>query len=307
MMLHLGVKSDPIESRYSFDWLFSLMSDHGVHRLQLGSSFPFWLAADDYFTGLRRRAEKKGILISSLFTSHREFGGFSSGDPLLEDATRRGWQRIIRVAALVGAQSAGSNCGIVLRDQPYLRDPGIRCFLENMKPLLHKARAAGLKALTVEPMSSIYELPSTPDEVRLIAEAMNSWHSAHLAETVPLLLCGDISHGVADAERRVLHDNWSLFEMEIPWMWEFHFKNTDEIFNSTFGFDPEEKRRGIVDLARLRTLIEGNAARFPAGEVTGYLEIGGPKTGREYTDRHLECQLAGSLDELTRIFGGKEA
>ena len=307
MMLHLGVKSDPIESRYSFDWLFSLMSDHGVHRLQLGSSFPTWLAADDYFTGLRRRAEKKGILVSSLFTSHREFGGFSSGDPLLEDATRRGWQRIIHVAALVGAQSAGSNCALVLRDQPQLRDPGIRCFLENMKPLLQQARAAGLKALTVEPMSSIYELPSTPDEVRLICEEMGSWHTEHGGDAVPLLLCGDISHGVADAERRVLHDNWSLFEMEIPWMWEFHFKNTDEIFNSTFGFGPEEKGRGIVDLARLRTLIEGNAARFPAAEVTGYLEIGGPKTGREYTDRHLERQLAGSLDALARIFRSKEA
>ena len=307
MTLHLGVKSDPIESRYSFDWLFSLMRDHGVHRLQLGSSFPTWLAADEYFTALRRQAEKKGILISSLFTSHRELGGFSSGDALLEDATRRGWQRIIHVAALVGAQSAGSNCAIVLRDQPHLHDRGIRCFFDNMKPLLRKARAAGLNALTVEPMSSLYELPSTPDEVRLIGDEMDRWHAAHKGDTVPLFLCGDISHGVADAERRVLHDNWGLFEMEIPWMWEFHFKNTDAIFNSTFGFGPEERARGIVDLPRLAALIERNSARFPAAEVTGYLEIGGPKTGREYTDRHLEHQLAESLDELTHVFKGKEA
>ena len=151
-------------------------------------------------------------------------------------------------------------------------------------------------------MSSIYELPSTPEEVRLIEEEMGSWHAAHTGDTLPLLLCGDISHGVADPERRVLHDNWSLFEMEIPWMWEFHIKNTDTVFDATFGFGPDERARGIVDLARFRTLIERNAARFPAAEVTGYLEIGGPKTGREYTDRHLERQLAESLEELTHVF-----
>jgi ribulose-phosphate 3-epimerase len=306
MRLHLGVKSDPIENRYSFDWLFSLMRDHGAHRLQLGSSFPMWFAPDEYFTSLRRQAEKRGIRISSLFTSHRELGGFGSGDPLLEDATRRVWRRIIHIAALVGARSAGSNAAIVLRDQPHLRDAGMRCFFENMKPLLREARSAGLKALTIEPMSSIYELPSTPDEVRRIGEEMGSWHAAFPADTVPLLLCGDISHGVADSERRVLHDNWSLFEMEIPWMWEFHFKNTDAIFDATFGFDPEERARGMVDLSRPYTLIERNTARFPAAEVTGYLEIGGPKTGREYSDRRLERMLAESLDELVNVFHDKE-
>jgi len=103
-----------------------------------------------------------------------------------------------------------------------------------------------------------------------------------------------------------MHDNWSLFEMEIPWMWEFHFKNTDAIFNSTFGFDPEERARGIVDLARLKKLIDSNRGRFPNPELTGYLEISGPKTGREYTDRHLEGMLVRSLEALKDVFDGKE-
>ena len=60
-----------------------------------------------------------------------------------------------------------------------------------------------------------------------------------------------------------MHDNWSLFEMQVPWMREFHFKNTDSIFNSTFGFGPEERGRGIVDLARLKAVIDANAGRFP--------------------------------------------
>ncbi len=136
MKVHLGVKSDPIEARYSFEWLFDIMQGLGIHRLQIGSSYPTFSAEDEYFKKLRAKAEKREVRISSLFTSHRELGGFASGDPLLEDGARRGWERIIHVAALLGAESAGSNAGITLRDQPHLRERGIRCFFENMKGLL---------------------------------------------------------------------------------------------------------------------------------------------------------------------------
>ncbi len=302
MTLHLGVKSDPIENRYSFEWLFDLMRGLGVHRLQMGSSYPVFGAEDGYFRRLRAEAEKREVRITSLFSSHREMGGFASGDPMLEAATRRGWERLIHVAALVGAESAGSNAGITLRDQPHLREPGIRCFFENMKGLLGVARRAGLSALAIEPMSSLWEYPSTPREILQVATELAPFHAAHPDTTVPLLLCADISHGVADEEGRVVHDNWTLFELAIPWMREFHFKNTDAIFDSTFGFGPEESARGIVDLARLKRLIDANAHRFPVPEVTGYFEIGGPKLGRDYADRHLERMLVDSLQALKAVF-----
>ncbi|MFI5368841.1 MAG: hypothetical protein ACHQ1F_07490, partial [Spirochaetia bacterium] len=85
MTVHLGVKSDPIESRYSFEWLFDIMRDQGIHRLQIGTSYPTFSAEDEYFRKLRAQAEKKDVRINSLFTSHRELGGFASGDPLLEE------------------------------------------------------------------------------------------------------------------------------------------------------------------------------------------------------------------------------
>jgi ribulose-phosphate 3-epimerase len=306
MTLHLGVKSDPIESRFSFDWLFDVMAGCRVDRLQVGSSFPVLFAADGYFHGLRRAAEAKGIRITSMFTSHRELG-FANADPLLDDAARRGWERMIHVAALLGAECVGSNACLVLRDQAWTREPGLVVFEAQMKELLGVAKAAGLDALTVEPMSSLYELPSTPEEIRRIVEPMDQWHASHGGATVPLQLCGDISHGVADSEGRVIHDNWSLFEMEIPWMREFHFKNTDPIFNATFGFGPAERNKGIVDLHRLKGLIAANADRFPCGEVTGYLELGGPKLGREYSDRHLERMLVESLQALKAVFNEGES
>ena len=306
MKLHLGVKSDPIENRYTFEWLFDLIRGLGLHHLQMGSSFATFHADDGYFVRLRAEAEKRDVRISSVFTSHRELGGFASGDPLLEKVARRGWERMIHVASLVGAGSAGSNVCIVMRDQPHLRERGILLFAEQVKDLLRIARRAGLSALTIEPMSSLFEYPSTPDEVEAVVTEIAPFHAANPDTTVPLLLCADISHGVADAERRVVHDNWTLFEREIPWMREFHFKNTDAIFDSTFGFDAAERERGIVDLRRLKALIASHAHRFPAADVIGYLEIGGPKLGREYADRHLERMLVDSIQALKAVFSNGE-
>jgi hypothetical protein len=307
MKLHLGVKSDPIENRYTFEWLFDLLRGLGVHHVQMGSSYPTFSAEDSWFLRLRAQAEKRDVHISSVFTTHRELGGFASGDPVLEAGARKGWERLIHVASLVGAGSAGSNTGIVMRDQPHLRESGIRRFSEQGRSLLGIARRAGLSALAIEPMSSVWEYPSTPDEVAALMADFAPYHAANPESTVPLLLCADISHGVADAEGRVVHDNWSLFEREIPWMWEFHFKNTDAIFDSTFGFSPKERERGIVDLHRLKGLIDANTDRFPAPDVIGYLEIGGPKLGREYADRHLERMLVDSIQALKAVFfNGKE-
>ena len=306
MKVHVGVKSDPIESRYSYEWLFDLMRGLGLHRMQMGTTYHTFTAGDEFFRQLRRSAEKREISISSVFSARRELVGFGSGDPILEEATLRGWKRLIEVAVLVGAESTGSNGFFLLRDMPQLRQTGVATFLKNMKLLMPIARAAGLKALTVEPMSSIYEYPSTPEDMGTLFAALASFLAENPATTVPLLLCSDISHGIADADRKVVHDNWSLFEQEIPWMWEFHFKNTDAIFDATFGFGPEERARGIVDLPRLKALIRGNADRFPVKEITGYLELNGPKTGRDYTDAHLERMLVQSLEAIKAVFDGQE-
>jgi ribulose-phosphate 3-epimerase len=302
MKLQLGVKHDPIEGRFGFDWLFGIMNDFRVQRLQLGSSFATFHAEQRYFHRLRSLAEKKAIQISSLFTSHRELIGFTSGDPDLEAATRFGWERLIQVASWLGAASAGSNLGIILRDQPLDWEPGLACFCRHMKELMHMARRKGLSALTIEPMSSVWEFPSTPDQLQRLMDELAPVHKTDPEGTVPFYLCGDISHGYADGSRRVIYDNWQIFEAGIPWTWEFHVKNTDSIFNATFGFSKEERRRGIVDLKRLKEIIEMNAGRFPGEELTGYLEIPGPKLGREYSDCLLGGMLSDSLAALRAVF-----
>jgi ribulose-phosphate 3-epimerase len=104
-----------------------------------------------------------------------------------------------------------------------------------------------------------------------------------------------VSHGYADAEGTVAYDNMQLFEAALPYTTEVHLKNTDAIFNATFGFMEEEREQGIVDIAAARRLLLDSAERLPVSDIVGYLEINGPKTGRDYSDCQLERMLRESL------------
>ena len=298
MTFHLGIKSDPIEYRYSYEWLFELMQELGLRYVQIGSTFELYWVEDAWLADLRERAARRGVTIRSCFTSHRELGGFLSGEPALERAARRAYERYIHVASVLGADCVGGNLGSVLRDRMETKPAGIAVYLRHMKELMVLARDRGLKALHLESMSCLAEPPSLPEETQSILGELAAYHAAHQDATVPLRLCSDISHGYADAEGRVVHDNWSRFEHEVPWMGEFHIKNTDALFDATFGFSKGEQSRGIVDLARFRDLLEANRDRFPVEEVVGYLETGGPKLGRDYSDHRLADMLRESIRSI---------
>jgi ribulose-phosphate 3-epimerase len=304
MKIHLGLKTDCIETRYSFDWLFDLLAEEGIRNVQLGSFYELYVVEDSYFTDLRAKAESRGLRIRSVFTAHRELGGFYTGDPRLERAARRGFERLLEVGALVGADYVGSNPGAIYRDHaPAQKDAGTTIYLRHLRELSRRARQLGLKGLTMEPMSCLAEPPTTPEEMRRYIETMRADHQAGPDETVPTFLCGDISHGLCDSQRRILHTNTELFAAAIPMMAEFHFKNTDAIYGSTFGFNAEERARGIVDLRELKALCDTHAAQWPVDEVVGYLEIMGPKIGRDYSDPHLGAELRASLRALREVFG----
>jgi sugar phosphate isomerase/epimerase len=295
MQLKLGIKSDPIQYRYSHSWLFGLLDELDIRYVQLGSFFELYSVEDGFFKELRRQAEKKHIQIKSCFTTHRELGGFFTGNPYLERAARVNYKRYIHAASVLGADYVGSNPGTVYRDNMGYKQAGIDCYLKHMKELTVIAKAAGLKGLTIEPMSSSIEPPSTPEEYDYMLGELSRYYQAHSDSAVPVYLCGDISHGVADESGRVVHGNMELFEHGIPNMAEFHFKNTDPLFNSTFGFSPEERERGIVDVDDLIAVVYRRAADWPVEEVVGYYETGGPKMGRDYSDPLLRDELTESL------------
>ena len=299
--IRLGVKSDPIEYRYSFDWLFRIMAEEGVDALQVGSIFEMYQLEDGYFSGLRKRAEAYGIRIESLFTAHRELGGFFLCDPYWERVARRNYERYIEVGALLGARHVGSNPGAVLRDCMEDKVEGTACYLRNMKELMHYAHARGIACLTMEPMSCLAEPPTLPEEIKAMAEELAEYHAAH-GGTVPVRYCADTSHGYADAQKRVVHTPLAQFEATLPWLGEFHVKNTDGIFGSTFGFTAAERERGIVDLAAVRDLLAARRDVIPEQDLVAYLEIGGPKTGRDYSDGCLEEALRSSLAHMKEVF-----
>lgn len=165
MQFHLGVKSDPILYRYSYPWLFRLMADLGVRHLQLGTFFELYQLPDSFFHRLRAQAADHGIAISSVFTAHRELGGWFQGDEWVGVA-RRNTERLIEVAGLLGARSAGHNPGAVLRDRMGTKREGWATYVRHMHELLHFAHQHGVSELTIEPMSCEAEPPCSPEEQR---------------------------------------------------------------------------------------------------------------------------------------------
>ncbi|MCF7928702.1 MAG: sugar phosphate isomerase/epimerase [Spirochaetales bacterium] len=307
MTFTLGIKSDPIEYRYSFSWLFRLMKEMEIHTLQLGSFPDLYFVEDDYFLRLREQAETFGIRIKSAFTAHRELGGFFADDPALEKAARTGYERLIHVAALLGGDFAGSNPGAVYRDKMETKEKGINIYLKHMKELMEVAKQSGLQGLTMEPMSCLAEPPSFPEEIERFMNELGDYHRQASESTVPAYLCSDISHGIADSDGNVLHSHFELFEYALPWMAEFHIKNTDNRYSSTFGFggisNKEETpagKQGIVSLKELKKIFLGNRQHLPLSEITGYLEINGPKLGRDYSDHLLEKELRESLETIQK-------
>ena len=76
LQLRLGVKTDPIEYRYSHPWLFRLLAEEGLECVQLGTQFELYQLPDEFFHQLRQEADDAGVVIDSMFTAHRELGGF---------------------------------------------------------------------------------------------------------------------------------------------------------------------------------------------------------------------------------------
>jgi len=303
MKLQLGIKSDPVENRYSLEWLFSLMRKLEIKYLQLGGFFELPLLEDSFFYDLRHKADKQGIVIKSLFTAHREMGGFFNGNKYMEKAARIIYERYIQAASIMGADYAGTSAGPVFRDKMEYKQKGIQRYFSHMKELMHLAKEKGLKGLSIEVMSSSNEFPTFPEEIDYFMEYLGSYHRANRESTVPVYLLGDISHGYADKDGKIIYSNIQLFQHAIPYMCEFHFKNTDSIFNQTFGFTREELSRGIIDLSIIKKIIYQNSEKWPVNEVTGYLEHPGPKLGRDYSDIRLEQMLAESMHTLKKYFG----
>jgi ribulose-phosphate 3-epimerase len=222
------------------------MEKTGTQYLQLGSFFELYSLDDDYFHELRKKAEDRGIRIKSVFTAHRELGGFFTGDQHLEKVARQNYEKLIHVASVVGADYCGSNPGAVYRDRLEMKEKGIATYLSHMEELVLLGQEKGLKALTIEPMSSMAEPPTTPDEMDTMMGHMGEFHQENPDNSVPVYLCGDISHGLANVEKNIVHSNLQLFEHGIPMMAEFHFKNTDRFYSDTFGFSAEQQQRGII-------------------------------------------------------------
>ena len=301
VQIEIGVKSDPIEYRYTYEWLFRIMAEEGVRHLQLGTFFEIYQLPDEWFIRLRRKADQFSISISSIFTAHRELGGFFRNEIGWEAVARRNYARLIEVGALVGAKHVGSNPGAILRDEMGTKPAATARYVANMKELMAHAGEVGVDMLTIEPMSCLAEPPTLVSEIRAMAQELEAHHLA-APGTSGIGFCIDTSHGWADQDGMVRETPEQLITASLPWLAELHLKNTDAMFSSTFGFSEAERARGIVDLAQVRDLLHAHAAVIPVKNQVAYLEIGGPKLGRDYSDCKLEAMLRASIGHIREVF-----
>jgi len=302
LSLEFGVKTDPVAYRFSYEWLFRLLAEEGVRHVQLGTFFEIYQLPDDYFHALRRRADDLGITIASIFTAHRELGGFFIDDPGWETVARRNYERLIEVGSLVGASSVGSNPGAVYRDRMGSKARGVECYLGHMKELMGFAHERGVEWLTMEPMSCLAEPPTLPDEIDAMARELSAYHAEHPSSTAGIGYCTDVAHAYADRNLRVRHDHLELLEATLPHLVEIHLKNTDAQYCSTFGFGAAEREAGVIEIEPIRQLLLSHADEIPVDRVIGYLEVGGPKLGRDYSDADLDQQLRESLRYLSEVW-----
>jgi sugar phosphate isomerase/epimerase len=261
------------------------------------TSFP-----DEWFTDLRRKAADHGVSITSVFSAHRELGGFFRDDgPGWEDVARKNFERLIDVAALLGASlspapTPAPSCATGWAQS----SQGSENFLKNFRELQKRAADKGIEWLTMEPMSCLAEPPTLPEEMKAYMDAVLPAGDG----VARAGYCVDISHGYANEKEEVIHDPMALLKAALPYTCEIHLKNTDAIFGSTFGFGPAELKKGTIDVAAFRDLLLAEAKTVPVDTMIGYLEIGGPKTGRDYSDLHLERNLRESLAHLKETWLG---
>ena len=306
LTLKLGIKTDPVQYRFSYQWLFRLMAEEGIEYAQLGTFFEVYQLPDEYFIQLRRQAENLGVKIHSIFTAHRELGGFFIDDPGWEGVARRNFERLIEVGSLLGAKSVGSNPGAVYRDRMGVKKQGIECYLKHIKELMGYAHEKGVQWLAMEPMSCRAEPPTLPEEIRQMAQELATFHQQNPQTTAKIGYCADISHGYVDERSKIVNDHLQLLRETLPHLLEIHLKNTDSRYCSTFGFSDEERAAGIIEIEPVRRILKENARTIPVDEVVGYLEVGGPKLGRDYSDKELDHQLRASLAHLKKTWLGEE-
>jgi ribulose-phosphate 3-epimerase len=131
-----------------------------------------------------------------------------------------------------------------------------------------------------------------------MADELSSWHDRHPDGTARVGYCTDVAHAYVDGNSTVRTDHLEMLEATLPYLYELHLKNTDARYSSTFGFSPQERQAGIIQIEPVRRLLLSRAETIPVDRLVGYLELGGPKLGRDYSDKELEGQLRASLGYL---------
>jgi len=233
--------------QFSFDLLDPWWPEHQALAARARS------AADEY--GIRIHSAQVGL-------AKYTYNGLLHPDPDARAASVEWWRRAIDVAAELGCGAMGGPVGAITVPEAAQADVRERRYAELVGTLVDlgdHARAAGLKALLVEPTPLPREIPSSIDESERLAR------DVELRSVVPVRYVLDVGHALF----RPLYGEAPLSDWLLalaPSIGVLHLQNTDFQSDSHWGW-PDE--RGLLDVTSFaRDVLDAGL-----GDVPVFLEF----------------------------------
>ena len=282
--LELGVRIDPTEDLYSYEWILQLMQEEEIRCAQLASFFGLYQLTDASVLELKARAEHFGVSFTSISAVHRELCGLFRPEKEYQRIATGIFERLVDIGALLEANSVGINVPMVPRhgDTRQEQQDGFRVRLGRLKDLVHRAQERGIDTLTVE--------HTTLDQ--RIAEELDADGTCTQIEAATIRYSFDTRSMATD--RMLTH--------VVPQLHELHLRNTDLNLLGTFGFSERDRTVGIVDIPKLRQLLVSQPGGPHQRWITGYAEVAGPKPGGSHLDKTIQRANRESLRYLRETF-----
>ena len=269
-----------------------IVDDIGLRRIQLTPEIlsPDWPAAviADHVKRWNAACARHGARVTTTFTgNYTRLNSLCHPDPDVRAHWRAWLERLIDIAADLGAKATGSQIGILtyLDDQdPARRADRFKVARDHWHGLAAHAKARGLDCLMWEPMSVTREFGETIEACWRDHEALNE------GAPLPILINVDIDHGDVTSTNPADTDPYAWAEAFARVSPVVHIKQSSMDKGGHRPFTAEYNAKGRVQPEKLVAALEAGGGRD--NELVFEFTF----REREPTDSHVVAALKESVD-----------
>jgi sugar phosphate isomerase/epimerase len=204
---------------------------------------------------IKKLADAMGVSIDTAVTGEvvHKFNCLLEPDPEIRSCYMRWFERMVRGAALLGAEGSGVYLGTLSQrdhENHERRAHLIEQLLQEITHLTSVARESSQQYFLWEPMSIPREVPCTIDETKHMIERANE--HAH----VPVRLCLDVGHGYIRSGDPRDSDAYAWIRELGHLSPVVHMQQTDGKGSRHWPFTEEYNRIGVIEPERIFSAIE---------------------------------------------------